>query len=53
MCALTEPQVFDRSGQDGTVVLLRPYALEELWNSVEECVRLCPAQAISRAGTAS
>ncbi|MET8116966.1 ferredoxin [Streptomyces prasinus] len=52
MCALTEPQVFDQSEQDGTVVLLCPHPLEELWDSVEECVRLCPSQAISLDGPA-
>ncbi|MGC2997744.1 ferredoxin [Streptomyces sp. G35A] len=47
MCALTQPQVFDQNEQDGTVVLLRPHPPEELRDSVEECVRLCPSQAIS------
>ncbi|MEU9250573.1 ferredoxin [Streptomyces sp. NPDC048270] len=47
MCALTEPLVFDQSPEDGTVVLLLPHPPEELWDSVEECVRVCPSQAIS------
>ncbi|MFJ9214098.1 ferredoxin [Streptomyces sp. NPDC102264] len=52
MCALTQPQVFDQDEEDGTVVLLSPHPPEELWDSVEECVRLCPSQAISLDGNA-
>ncbi|MEV5879657.1 ferredoxin [Streptomyces sp. NPDC052101] len=52
MCTLTEPQVFDQDAEDGTVVLLSPHPPKELWDSVEECVRLCPSQAISLDGNA-
>ncbi|OIK05311.1 ferredoxin [Streptomyces monashensis] len=47
MCALTQPHVFDQCAEDGTVVLLCAHPPQELWDSVEECVRLCPSQAIS------
>lgn len=52
MCALTEPLVFDQSREDGTVVLLSAHPPEELWDSVEECVRVCPSQSISLDETA-
>ncbi|MER5891141.1 ferredoxin [Streptomyces sp. NPDC001941] len=49
MCTLTEPEVFDQSAEDGTVVLLTARPPRESWDGVEECVRLCPSQAISLA----
>ena len=46
-CALTEPDVFDQSDEDGTVVLLTDRADGEVLDHVREAVDLCPSQAIS------
>ncbi|WAL64998.1 (4Fe-4S)-binding protein [Amycolatopsis cynarae] len=44
-CVLTDPEVFDQSDEDGTVVVLveRPDDLEK----VREAVHICPSQALS------
>ncbi|TVT48596.1 ferredoxin, partial [Amycolatopsis rhizosphaerae] len=44
-CVLTDPDVFDQSDEDGTVVVLveRPDDLEK----VREAVHICPSQALS------
>ncbi|WP_188192825.1 ferredoxin [Nonomuraea sp. SYSU D8015] len=48
MCALTVPQVFDQSEDEGTVVLLLQGEVpEELEDSVRRAVTLCPSGAIS------
>lgn len=47
MCALTVPQVFDQSEEDGTVVLLVPDPPAELEAAVRRAVNLCPSGAIS------
>ncbi|GGO42856.1 ferredoxin [Streptomyces daqingensis] len=47
MCALTAPDMFDQSEEDGTVVLLRddlPYEGAE--NDVREAVERCPSGAL-------
>jgi ferredoxin len=49
MCALTVPQVFDQSEDEGTVVLLVEggEVPEELEDAVRRAVTLCPSGAIS------
>ncbi|GAA2977622.1 ferredoxin [Actinokineospora diospyrosa] len=47
MCVLTQPEVFDQSEDDGTVVLLRPDPAPEQERDVLTAVHTCPAQAIS------
>ncbi|MEV0147814.1 MULTISPECIES: (4Fe-4S)-binding protein [unclassified Nonomuraea] len=47
MCALTVPQVFDQSDEDGTVVLLETAPPEELEEAVRRAVTLCPSGALS------
>ncbi|WP_026425242.1 ferredoxin [Actinokineospora inagensis] len=46
MCVLTQPDVFDQSEDDGTVVLLRPEPAPEQEGGVRQAVHSCPAQAI-------
>lgn len=47
MCALTAPDVFDQSEEDGRVWVLEPEPPEELWAAVREAVQLCPSHALS------
>ncbi|TMR03098.1 ferredoxin [Nonomuraea turkmeniaca] len=47
MCALTVPDVFDQSEDDGTVVVLRSPVPQELEDAVRRAVTLCPSGAIS------
>lgn len=48
MCALTVPQVFDQSEDEGTVVvLLEGEVPEKLEDAVRRAVTLCPSGAIS------
>ncbi|MFG1701803.1 ferredoxin [Nonomuraea sp. M3C6] len=47
MCALTVPEVFDQSEDEGTVVLLQQVPPEELEDGVRRAVTLCPSGAIS------
>ncbi|MEV1174320.1 ferredoxin [Nonomuraea sp. NPDC049784] len=47
MCALTVPEVFDQSEDEGTVVLLQKVPQEELEDGVRRAVTLCPSGAIS------
>jgi ferredoxin len=44
-CVLTDPDVFDQSEEDGTVVVLveRPADLD----TAREAVHICPSQALS------
>jgi len=42
MCALTAPEVFDQSEDDGTVVVLVGEPPPELEVAVERAVGLCP-----------
>ena len=46
-CALTEPRVFDKSDEDGTVVLLTDQVDGEVLDNVREAIDLCPSQALS------
>ncbi|MFI7446997.1 ferredoxin [Nonomuraea sp. NPDC049714] len=47
MCALTVPQVFDQSDDEGLVVLLDPAPRADLEEAVRRAVNLCPSGAIS------
>ncbi|MGN9780108.1 ferredoxin [Nonomuraea sp. ZG12] len=47
MCALTVPQVFDQSDDEGLVVLLDPAPPADLEEAVRRAVNLCPSGAIS------
>ncbi|MEQ4716351.1 MULTISPECIES: ferredoxin [unclassified Nonomuraea] len=47
MCALTVPEVFDQSEDEGTVVLLQKVPPEKLEDGVRRAVTLCPSGAIS------
>ncbi|HWM04911.1 MAG TPA: ferredoxin [Actinophytocola sp.] len=46
-CVLTEPDVFDQSEEDGTVVVLVENVEGEQLAAAEEAVDMCPSQAIS------
>lgn len=46
MCALTVPEVFDQSDDDGLVTVLQPEPPEELREALAEAVRLCPSRAL-------
>jgi ferredoxin len=46
-CVLTEPDVFDQSEEDGTVVLLTEQPDTDREQTVRDAVRLCPSQALS------
>ncbi|MER6945682.1 ferredoxin [Nonomuraea sp. NPDC000554] len=47
MCALTVPQIFDQSEDEGTVVVLDETPPAELEAAVRRAVTLCPSGAIS------
>jgi ferredoxin len=47
MCALTAPQVFDQSEDDGTVVLLQPVPPADQEEAARHAVTLCPSGALS------
>ncbi|MEU4574095.1 ferredoxin [Nonomuraea sp. ATR24] len=47
MCALTAPQVFDQSEDDGTVMLLKPEPPADQEDAVRRAVTLCPSGAIA------
>ncbi|PZG21516.1 ferredoxin [Nonomuraea aridisoli] len=47
MCALTAPEVFDQSEEDGTVVLLQESPPETLEDASRRAVTLCPSGALS------
>ncbi|MGW4423406.1 ferredoxin [Streptosporangium sp. NPDC004631] len=47
MCALTAPEVFDQSEEDGTVVLLDAEPPPERHAAVRQAERLCPSGAVS------
>lgn len=46
-CVLTEPDVFDQSEEDGTVVLLVEHVEGDQLAAAEEAVDMCPSQALS------
>ncbi|MEU1385543.1 MULTISPECIES: (4Fe-4S)-binding protein [unclassified Nonomuraea] len=47
MCALTVPEVFDQSEDEGTVVLLSEVPGEGQEEAVRRAVSLCPSGALS------
>ncbi|MCK2220786.1 ferredoxin [Actinomadura sp. ATCC 31491] len=47
MCALTAPQLFDQSEDEGTVLVLQREVPAELEDTVRRAVNLCPSGAIS------
>jgi ferredoxin len=47
LCALSVPEVFDQSDQDGRVMLLRETPPESLTEAVREAAYCCPAGAIT------
>ncbi|RJQ76445.1 ferredoxin [Amycolatopsis panacis] len=46
-CVLTEPELFDQSEDDGTVIVLNDTPEGELVEKAHEAVNLCPSQALS------
>jgi ferredoxin len=46
-CVLTDPEVFDQSEDDGTVVVLVDHPAE--LDKAREAVHVCPSQALSLA----
>ena len=46
MCALTAPEVFDQSEEDGTVLLLHAEPPAELEQNARRAVQLCPSGAL-------
>ncbi len=47
MCALTSPELFDQSDEDGTVVVLRAVPADVQLKDAEDAVRRCPSGALS------
>lgn len=47
MCALTAPEAFDQSEDDGTVVVLRAQVPPGQEETVRRAVTLCPSGALS------
>ncbi|MED7925511.1 ferredoxin [Nonomuraea sp. LP-02] len=47
MCALTAPELFDQSEDEGTVLVLRREVPAEMEDVVRRAVTLCPSGAIS------
>jgi ferredoxin len=50
MCALTAPQVFGQSEDDGTVLVLSADPPDEMSTVINDAVRRCPSGAIRLAG---
>ncbi|MEC3979473.1 ferredoxin [Amycolatopsis sp. H20-H5] len=48
-CVLTEPEVFDQSEDDGTVIVLVTEPEGELVEKARQAVHICPSQALSLA----
>ncbi len=46
MCALTAPELFDQSDEDGTVVLLRAVPTDAQIRDAKDAVRHCPSGAL-------
>ncbi|GIF09126.1 ferredoxin [Actinoplanes siamensis] len=47
-CVLTDPDAFDQSDEDGTVVLLQDApADDEAWKRARIAVEICPSRALS------
>jgi ferredoxin len=50
-CVLTEPDVFDQSERDGTVVVLIEQPGDARLEKAREAVHLCPSQALTLVDT--
>jgi ferredoxin len=46
-CVLTEPELFDQSEEDGTIIVLNETPEGELVKKAREAVHVCPSQALS------
>jgi ferredoxin len=46
-CVLTEPELFDQSEDDGTIIVLNEKPEGELVEKAREAARVCPSQALS------
>lgn len=46
-CVLTEPELFDQSEEDGTVVVLDEHPGNGRLEKAEQAVHICPSQALS------
>jgi ferredoxin len=46
-CVLTEPELFDQSEDDATIIVLNETPEGELVEKAREAVHLCPSQALS------
>jgi ferredoxin len=46
-CVLTEPELFDQSEDDGTIIVLNETPEGELVEKAREAVHVCPSQALS------
>ena len=46
-CVLTEPELFDQSEDDGTVIVLNETPEGDLVEKAREAVHVCPSQALS------
>jgi ferredoxin len=49
MCALTAPELFDQSDEDGTVVLLLPAPTGTQLEAAQDAARRCPSGALKLA----
>jgi ferredoxin len=49
-CVLTDPEMFDQSEEDNTVILLAEQVRSEQLDRVRFAVRICPSGALSIAG---
>lgn len=50
MCALTAPELFDQSSDDGRVLLLAERPAEDSAKAARQAVALCPSGALSLRG---
>jgi ferredoxin len=46
-CVLTEPELFDQSEDDGTIIVLNETPEGELVEKAREAAHVCPSQALS------
>jgi ferredoxin len=46
-CVLTDPELFDQSEDDGTVVVLQELVEGEQLENARQAVNICPSQALS------
>lgn len=48
-CVLTDPDLFDQSEDDGTVIVLNPEPEGDAQENARTAVHICPGQALSLA----